>query len=238
MAVVARRAPLCSAALGGLAALVGAVVLAGPAAADDHTVQPGESLVVIARRHGVSVAELVRLNGIADPDHVVAGARLRLPGSSGATPRSPSATASRTPEEGPVFTLSDAQRRQISTLLEQAAWEFHVSPSLLKALTYTESRWRPDIVSTVGAIGVGQLLPATAAWLAGVMGEQSLDVRSTADNIRMSAKLLRLLLDKARSTTRALAAYYQGIGAVLEHGVTAGGARYAAVVTARQRWFR
>jgi soluble lytic murein transglycosylase-like protein len=222
--------------------MVGVVVLCGPAAAADHTVQPGESLVAIARRHGVSVAELVRLNGITDPNHLVAGATLRLPGSRSAKqssrPSPAAAPSRRAPEKGPIFTLSDEQRRQISTLLERAAREFRVSPSLLKALTYTESCWQPDAVSAVGAIGIGQLLPATATWLAGMMGEPSLDVRSTADNIRMSAQLLRLLLDKAGGTKRALAAYYQGIGAVLEHGVTAGGARYAAVVTARQRWFR
>jgi soluble lytic murein transglycosylase-like protein len=112
-----------------------------------------------------------------------------------------------------------------------------VKSSLLKALTYTESRWRQDAASSVGAIGVGQLLPATATWLSGLMGEPSLDLRSTQDNVRLSARLLRLLLDRTGSTTRALAAYYQGIGAVLEHGVTAGGARYAAIVIARQAWF-
>jgi len=125
----------------------------------------------------------------------------------------------------------------VSQLLDRAAREFGVKPSLLKALTYTESRWHQDAVSSVGAVGVGQLLPATATWLAGLMGEPGLDVRSTQDNVRLSARLLRLLLDRAGSTTRALAAYYQGIGAVLQHGVSTGGARYAAIITARQAWF-
>ena len=60
------------------------------------------------------------------------------------------------------------------------------------------------------------------------MGEPGLDVRSTQDNVRLSAKLLRLLLDRTGSTKQALAAYYQGIGAVLQRGVSTGGARYAA----------
>ncbi|HEX6787370.1 MAG TPA: transglycosylase SLT domain-containing protein, partial [Acidimicrobiales bacterium] len=139
--------------------------------------------------------------------------------------------------KGPAYTLSEDQRRQVDQLLNRAAWEFGVKPSLLKALTYTESRWHQDAVSSVGAIGVGQLLPATATWLAGLMGEPGLDVRSTEDNVRLSARLLRLLLDRTGSTKRALAAYYQGIGAVLAHGVSAGGARYAAIITARRAWF-
>ena len=119
-------------------------------------------------------------------------------------------------------------RRQTASLLDRAAREFGVPPALLKALTYTESRWRQDVVSGQGAIGVGQLLPETAAWLAGMMREPGLDPRSTSDNIRMSARLLRYLLDATGSTREALASYYQGIGAVLRVGVSPGGARYGA----------
>jgi len=249
-----RAHSLCTAATGGLLAVVGVVVLsAGPALAADHTVQPGENLVGIARQHGVTVADLVRINGLGDPNHVVAGTTLHLPSSttkpaarSGATSAKPAApargaattkAATALAGKGPAYTLTDDLRRQVNELLDRAAREFGVKPSLLKALTYTESRWHQDAVSSVGAIGVGQLLPGTATWLAGLMGEPGLDVRSTQDNVRLSAKLLRLLLDRTGSTKQALAAYYQGIGAVLQRGVSTGGARYAAIITARQAWF-
>jgi LysM repeat protein len=251
-----RAHSLCTAAASGVLAVVGVVVLsAGPAFAADHTVQPGENLVGIARQHGVTVADLVRINGLADPNHVVAGTTLQLPGRTTkpatrttatsarparpATPTRGSATKAATAlaGKGPAYTLSEDLRRQVNQLLDHAAREFGVKPSLLKALTYTESRWHQDAVSSVGAIGVGQLLPGTASWLAGLMGEPGLDVRSTQDNVRLSAKLLRLLLDRTGSTKQALAAYYQGIGAVLQRGVSTGGARYAAIITARQTWF-
>ena len=248
-----RAHSLCLAAASGVLAIVGAVVLsAGPALAADHTVQPGENLVGIARQHGVTVAELVRSNGLGDPNHVVAGTTLHLPGrtstaatTTGAKPAKPSVRRGSTTTKaatalagkGPAYTLSDDQRRQVNQLLDRAAREFGVKPSLLKALTYTESRWHQDAVSSVGAIGVGQLLPATATWLAGLMGEPGLDVRSAQDNVRLSARLLRLLIDRTGSTKQALAAYYQGIGAVLQRGVSTGGARYAAIITARQAWF-
>jgi murein DD-endopeptidase MepM/ murein hydrolase activator NlpD len=238
-----RARSLCMVAASGALAVVGvAGLLAAPASAADHRVQPGENLVGIAREHGVTVADLVRINGLDDPNHVVAGTTLHLPSRTTAPATSGSRSSAKPPSDpggrkGPVYTLSDDQRRQMDQLLERAAREFGVKSSLLKALTYTESRWRQDAASSVGAIGVGQLLPATATWLSGLMGEPSLDLRSTQDNVRLSARLLRLLLDRTGSTTRALAAYYQGIGAVLEHGVTAGGARYAAIVIARQAWF-
>ena len=257
----ARLTTIGTAALGGVLAAVGMVVLAaGPAAAADHTVEPGENLVSIARQHGVSVGDLVRLNGLPNPDHLLVGTTLHVPATSTTTKvttkkvkvkgKAP-ATASRatrgttraTPTKAEIgkaaaFSLTDPQQRQIDDLLQRAAQEFGVSPSLLKALTYTESRWRQEAVSASGAVGVGQLLPVTATWLAGVMGEPGLDVRSTADNVRLSAKLLRVLLDELGGTQRALAAYYQGIGSVQRRGVLPSGARYAAIVVARQSWFR
>ena len=49
-----------------------------------HTLKPGESLYGIARQHGVSLAELQRVNGITEPTRVRAGTVLSVPGSSGA----------------------------------------------------------------------------------------------------------------------------------------------------------
>ncbi|MEQ9336944.1 MAG: LysM domain-containing protein, partial [Miltoncostaeaceae bacterium] len=52
----------------------------GPSAG--HTVRPGESLSAIAARYGVGVHSLASANGIADPDRIVAGAVLVIPGGS------------------------------------------------------------------------------------------------------------------------------------------------------------
>jgi murein DD-endopeptidase MepM/ murein hydrolase activator NlpD len=45
-----------------------------------HTLRPGESLYAIARRHGVRLAELQRVNRITDPTRVRAGTVLSVPG--------------------------------------------------------------------------------------------------------------------------------------------------------------
>lgn len=53
---------------------------AAPAAGAEHVVQPGETLSAIAGAYGIGVADLAAANGIDDPDRVVAGTRLRIPG--------------------------------------------------------------------------------------------------------------------------------------------------------------
>jgi soluble lytic murein transglycosylase-like protein len=156
---------------------------------------------------------------------------------SSGTSNGSSSDPSPTVENQPWFTLTTAQRRAVSRDLTRAAHEFGVSVSLLKALTYTESRWRQDVVSVTGAIGVGQLLPSTATWLGQLMREPDLSPYVRKDNIRMSAFLLRWLLDHTHSRRAAIASYYQGLGAVLQTGVSNGGAQYASTVTYRRIWF-
>ena len=62
------------------AALVLTALLPLSAAAATVTVRSGETLSDIAARYDVSVASLMRLNGIKDPDHVEIGSRLKVPG--------------------------------------------------------------------------------------------------------------------------------------------------------------
>jgi LysM repeat protein len=45
-----------------------------------HTVAPGETLGGIADRYGLSLDDLVRWNGIADPDHIRPGQLIELSG--------------------------------------------------------------------------------------------------------------------------------------------------------------
>ena len=97
-----------------LAALALAVVLPFPglapaAALANVVVKPGETLSEIADRHGVSLTRLMQANGITNPNLVVAGQSLRLPGSSAAGAGSTSG-ASVTVQPGD--TLSDIADRQ------------------------------------------------------------------------------------------------------------------------------
>ncbi|MGN6573994.1 MAG: peptidoglycan DD-metalloendopeptidase family protein [Pseudolabrys sp.] len=53
------------------------------AASDVHVVQPGESLIGIGRRYGMSLSEIARLNGIQPYTKVSVGDRIKVPGRGG-----------------------------------------------------------------------------------------------------------------------------------------------------------
>jgi LysM repeat protein len=74
-------------------ALMAGVAIAVPAAATDRVVvvQRGDTLSEIALRYGMTVAQLRDLNGIADPNRIVAGQRLRLSGQPVVAATAPSA---------------------------------------------------------------------------------------------------------------------------------------------------
>ena len=99
--------------------------------------------------------------------------------------------------------------------IDQAAVEAGLeNPDLLAALVYAESRGNPAAVSSVGALGLCQLLPTTAVELAlrhGISGPPW----SPADNLRMGAHYLaELLLMFDHNVDLALLAYRLGPGRV------------------------
>lgn len=93
-----------------------------------------------------------------------------------------------------------------------AAKEYNVDPALVAAVAEAESNGSQNAVSSVGALGVMQLMPDTAASL-------GVDPNNRKDNIRGGAKYLRQMLDTFGGDVRkAVAAYNAGPGAVKEHG--------------------
>ena len=83
----------------------------------------------------------------------------------------------------------------------------------LKALAWYESGWQNNVVSSTGAVGIGQLEPWTSDFISGtLLKTPSLSPAKVDDNIRMSARFLRFLLDRVGGAPGlALAAYYQGL---------------------------
>ncbi|MGH9103511.1 MAG: transglycosylase SLT domain-containing protein, partial [Acidimicrobiales bacterium] len=92
---------------------------------------------------------------------------------------------------------------------------FGVPVALLEALDWWESGWQPGVVSSTGAIGIGQLEPATVDFVRQVLlADPALDPWNPDDNIEMSARFLRYLLDGTGwQLPSAVAAYYEGLQA-------------------------
>ncbi len=101
--------------------------------------------------------------------------------------------------------------RDYDQLILEVATLHDVEPGLVKAVIAAESNFKPHAVSRVGAQGLMQLMPATAAGL-GV--ERPFGV---VDNIDGGVRYLRAMLDRYGDVARALAAYNAGPGAVDRH---------------------
>ncbi len=102
---------------------------------------------------------------------------------------------------------------QFGPLLSAAAEVFDLDESLLRAVVWQESRYRPGIVSPKGAVGLMQLMPGTAREL-GVT-----DPYDPIQNVAGGARYLRKLLRKySGDVNLALAAYNAGAGAVQRYG--------------------
>jgi len=99
------------------------------------------------------------------------------------------------------------------SVIQQASQKYGVDSDLVKAVIQNESAYNPSAVSSAGALGLMQLMPATAENL-GV--DNPMD---PAQNIDGGVKLLRELLNQfGGNVTNTLAAYNAGPGAVQQYG--------------------
>jgi len=123
----------------------------------------------------------------------------------GTAAASPDATAAKAPAPIPPA--------QIDALVQQNAATWQVDPALIKAIVANESGFNANATSNVGAQGLMQLMPETAA---------SVGVRDAYDpvqNVAGGTRYLRSLLDRFNGDVRlAVAAYNAGPGAVEKYG--------------------
>ena len=205
---------------------------AGPSgvATTTRTVAKGETLSAVARSLGVSVAALAQANGIQDVHRVRAGTRLVVPGRATTAPASVAGL--------PERLRAAPERLVLLPLFDAAAGEFGVPADLFKAMTWLESGWQNDKVSSTQAVGIGQLMPDTVAFVNGVLLKTKLDPRRPEHNIRMSARFLAYLLRQAKGDVSvALSAYYQGLASVRRDGPLPETRRYVANVLALRKNF-
>ena len=98
-------------------------------------------------------------------------------------------------------------------LISSRCRELGLDPYLVSALIFTESRFRTDAVSEVGATGLMQLMPETAqdmARLEGLPDLEKSDLLNPKLNLRLGTLYLSRLLQRFPSEELALAAYNAG----------------------------
>lgn len=97
----------------------------------------------------------------------------------------------------------------LAEMVDQIAGQQGVESPLVHSVIRAESNYNPDAVSPKGALGLMQLIPATAKRF-GVS-----DVFDARENIQGGVRYLRFLLDYYQGDyTKAVAAYNAGEGAV------------------------
>lgn len=106
-------------------------------------------------------------------------------------------------------------KRVVDSILKYSQ-EFDVNPRLVAALIARESSFNPQAVSPTGALGLGQLLPSTAASM------DVTDAFNIEQNIRGTTRYIKMQLDRwsgePEQVALALASYFQGYNAVRRLG--------------------
>lgn len=122
----------------------------------------------------------------------------------------------RTPKKGTLaYKNFERNRRKLTPLIKQQARESKVDPALVMAVIHAESAYDQYARSHAGAVGLMQLMPATAARF-GVSNRTNV-----SENIRGGTQYLRYLLELFEFNIRlTLAAYNAGESAVSKYGNT------------------
>jgi N-acetylmuramoyl-L-alanine amidase len=196
-----------------------------------HGLAPGENLTGIARRYGSTIAAIAKANGLADPSYLRVGQRLTIPESAAL-----SGSIARSAPAG--ITALMAARADIADIIRTEATSRHVPVALALAVAWQESGWRAGVVSRAGAVGVMQLTPATADWVATTMLGKPVHLYDARSNVRAGVALLRHYLDRYHGDrSLVLAAYYQGQTAADRHGVYPVTRPYIASILALEKLF-
>lgn len=214
-----------------------------------YAVQPGDTAGGLAVRFHAWTAELLAVNGISSGSMLSAGNPIRIPvvgsavrrdhqkkatGKSKADRNHPSKNAGS--KHRHPWRNAGASRATVRSIVVGKALRHGVPPRLALAVAWQESGWQQRRVSSAHAVGVMQVLPATARWTSGIVGRRLHPYRLRA-NITAGVVLLKVLRSQTKPP-RAVAAYYQGLAGLRNHGMYRETKVYVANVLAVVRQLR
>ncbi len=183
-----------------------------------HSVASGETLSAIAKRFGTTLSRLAEVNAIVDVNKVRIGTRLMvpLPAPPPPPPPVPILDMARIPER----LKASPERMAMATTFERWANTYGVPVALVMGVAWVESGWQNHVISSAGAVGIGQIMPNTAKWLSERVIKEPLDSSNPDHNIQMTARYIRWLLDRTSGdVSQALGGYYQGLSSIQKSGL-------------------
>ena len=125
-------------------------------------------------------------------------------------------------EVAPLPPVADPNAPQLELLitksmLHSAGLKHGVNPYLVMGLAWHESGWNPSAISSAGAVGIMQVMPATAQTSGPALLHRQINLYDAADNIDLGTAILKdNLVRYHNDLAKALVAYYAGGGAVTE----------------------
>ncbi len=167
--------------------------------------RPGDTASVIAKRFHAWTAELQRINHRSARSVWRVGEKVVVP-----------VVTARAGRRTPRADHAHPSKARVRAEVVRAARAHGMRPKLALALAWQESGWQQHVRSSVGAIGTMQVMAANRSWLGRLLGRE-LRLKRLHDNVDAGVVLFRTLR-ATHSTKTSIAAYYQGIGSIREHG--------------------
>jgi soluble lytic murein transglycosylase-like protein len=196
-----------------------------------YTVRVGDTLSGLAAGARVSVNAIASMNGLNPNGVLLAGTVIKLPTGAPAPVRASQAAPAATvvPKAAPAPTATRVGAADVQSV----ASAHGISPSLATAIAYQESGFNNSMVSSANARGVMQVMPGTWDYVQQNLATRQLNPHSASDNVTAGVLYLRSLLKQTGGDeSAAIAAYYQGLGALRSRGVFDDTKQYVANVQA------
>lgn len=175
------------------------------------TVRPGDGLIRIANRHQADWRWIAKRNKVPSSLVIHPGQRLVVKERLVRVPAGRSSSG----KAGSGYVSKQYAR----DLVAREARRQGVPVGLALALAYNESGFQQHVTSSVGAVGVMQVMPGTGEWIAKYLLHRPVNLRNVHDNVRAGVAYFKLLLRLTGDTDQALAGYYQGLASVRRRGM-------------------
>lgn len=126
-----------------------------------------------------------------------------------------------------------------AALIRRVADEHGLPASLIAGVIQIESEFDPNCVSPVGAVGLMQVMPATARGLRRKMGMRRIDLYDPEQNVRVGTYFLKALLREfGGDLAMALSYYNAGRRGIISRGRYRNGRYIRAVIGSYDRYRR